>query len=363
MPKILTLILIISSFSFRSQAQIRIYSNEFLSIGIGAKALAMSNAVVASSDDVYSGFWNPAGLNFIENKYETAAMHSEYFAGIAKFDYLGTAYKIGDSSVIAGSLIRFGIDNIPNTLELIDENGNIDYNRISYFSTADWAFLLSYAKKSLIPGLSYGINAKIIFRNQGEFAKAFGFGFDIGLKYIKKKWLFGANLKDATSTFNAWFYNTDKLKEVFIRTGNEIPANSLEITMPELITGVSRNFKLSEKFSLSPEIDIDVSFDGKKYVLISSKAVSIDPYFGTELNFKNIIFFRTGVGNFAQIPDFDKKTLNFQPSIGLGINILNFKLDYALTDIGNQSVALYSNVFSLSYGFNKLNFKKQIHNR
>lgn len=359
MPKILTLFFILFSFLNKSQAQIRIYSNEFLSVGIGAKALGLSNAVVASSDDVYSGYWNPAGLNFIQNKYEVAAMHSEYFAGIAKFDYLGTAYRTGDSAVFAGSLIRFGIDNIPNTLELIDENGNVDYNRISYFSVADWAFLLSYAKKSSIPGLSYGVNTKIIFRNQGEFAKAFGFGFDIGIKYIKQKWLFGANLKDATSTFNAWFYNTENLQDVFIQTGNEIPTNSLEITMPELIIGAARNFKLSGKFNLRPEIDIDLSFDGKKYVLVSSNAVSIDPYFGAELNFKNIIFFRTGIGNFTQIPDFDKKTLNFQPSLGLGINIFNFKIDYALTDIGDQSVALYSNVFSLSYGFNNFNFKSK----
>lgn len=359
MPKILILFLFLFPFFYKTQAQIRIYSNEFLSVGIGAKALGLSNAVVASSDDVYSGYWNPAGLNFIQNKYEIAAMHSEYFAGIAKFDYLGTAYRTGDSSVLAGSLIRFGIDNIPNTLELIDENGNIDYSRISYFSVADWAFLLSYAKKSSIPGFSYGINTKIIFRNQGEFAKSFGFGFDIGIKYIKQKWLFGANLKDATSTFNAWFYNTENLQDVFIRTGNEIPSNGLEITMPELIIGVAGNFKLSEKFNLQPEIDIDLSFDGKKYVLVSSNTVSIDPYFGAELNFKNIIFFRTGIGNFAQIPDFDKKTLNFQPSLGLGINIYNFKLDYALTDIGDQSVALYSNIFSLSYGFNNINFNSK----
>jgi len=357
MPKIIPLIFIILSFFFHSNAQIRIYSNEFLSIGIGAKALGLSNAVVASSDDVYSGFRNPAGLNFIQNKYEIAAMHSEYFAGIAKFDYIGAAYKTGDSSVLAGSLIRFGIDNIPNTLELIDENGNIDYNRISYFSAADWAFLFSYAKKSSIPGLSYGINTKIIFRNQGEFAKAFGFGFDIGLKYIHKKWLFGTNLKDATSTFNAWFYNTENLQDVFIRTNNEIPTNSLEITMPELIMGAARVFNISEKFQLQPEIDFNFSFDGKKYVLISSKIISIDPYFGAELNFKNIIYFRTGIGNFSKIPDFDKKTLNFQPTAGLGIKIYTFKLDYALTDIGDQSVSLYSNVFSLSYGINNLNFK------
>ncbi|TXI84441.1 MAG: hypothetical protein E6Q38_01955, partial [Crocinitomicaceae bacterium] len=38
------------------------YSNEFLAIGLGADALGLGNAVVAQTDNVYSGYWNPAGL-------------------------------------------------------------------------------------------------------------------------------------------------------------------------------------------------------------------------------------------------------------------------------------------------------------
>ena len=41
------------------------YSNEFLSIGVGAKNFSMGNAVVASVNDVTAGYWNPAGLNKI----------------------------------------------------------------------------------------------------------------------------------------------------------------------------------------------------------------------------------------------------------------------------------------------------------
>ena len=47
-----------------------------------------------------------------------------------------------------------------------------------------------------------------------------------------------------------------------------------------------------------------------------------------------------------------KESLVFQPNLGLGIHYKNFRLDYALTDIGDQSIAKYSNVFSLSYAFN-----------
>ncbi|NPA67581.1 MAG: PorV/PorQ family protein [Chlorobi bacterium] len=345
---------------FQSEAQIRIYSNDFLSVSTGAEAASLSNSVVASSDNVYSTSVNPAGIINIKSKYEIAAVHSEYFAGIAKFDYIGAAYKINDSSSLAANIIRFGIDNIPNTLELIDENGNIDYDKISYFSTADWAFTLSYAKKSKTKGLSYGINTKIIFRNQGEFAKAYGFGFDLGIIYNRKNWTFGATLKDATSTFNAWFYNTEKLEDVFINTGNEIPENSLEITAPSIITGITRNFTISENISVKPEIDFNISFDGKKYVLISSDIINIDPSAGAELNYKNIIFFRAGIGDIAEIPDINgETTLNFRPNIGLGIKLFNFKLDYALTDIGDNSVALYSNIFSLSCNFNKIKKKNK----
>jgi len=357
MPKLLVVIFI---FSFQLvNSQIRVYSNEFLSIGVGARALSMSNSVIASTNGSESSYWNPSSLVFQERKYEVSGMHSEYFAGIAKFDYLGGSYKVNDSTTFGATILRFGIDNIPNTLELIDANGNIDYDRIKHFSVADYAFILSYAKKSKIKGLSYGANAKIIYRNLAEFANAFGFGFDVSANYKKGKWQYGANFKDVTSTFNAWFYNTGSLENVYITTGNEIPKNSVEITIPKLLLGAARNFKLNEKYNLLAEFGTDISFDGKKHVLLSSKFASIDPHFGLELNYKKIIFLRAGVGNFAIIKDFDKENLNLQPSIGLGVNILNFKLNYALTDIGDQSIALYSNVFSLSYGFNKISKLKK----
>jgi hypothetical protein len=332
------------------------YSNEFLSIGVGARALGMSNSNVAIVNDVTAGYWNPAGLLFIPKNTQVGLMHSEYFAGIAKYDYGAVAAKIDATSAAAFSFIRFGVDDIPNTTDLIDNDGNIDYDRITSFSANDYAFIFSYARKHKIEGLRYGANVKIIHRKVGDFASAWGFGIDVAAQYDYKKWNFGLLGRDITSTFNAWNYNlTDRMKEVFTETGNEIPSNTLEITMPKLILGAGRKFDLGKKFTGLADIDLDMTFDGMRNVLIKSDPISLDPHLGLEFGYRNLIFLRAGVGNIQDETNMEgKKIKTFQPNMGIGINIKDiFSIDYALTDIGDKSIALYSNIFSLKFNLNR----------
>jgi hypothetical protein len=61
-----------------------------------------------------------------------------------------------------------------------------------------------------------------------------------------------------------------------------------------------------------------------------------------------LVYLRGGVGNFQNEIQFDNsETLTFQPNLGIGFKYNGIAIDYAITDIGDQSVALYSNVFSL----------------
>ena len=347
---------VILLFLSNSFAQAPKYSNEFLAIGVGARALSMSNSNIAIANDVTSGYWNPAGLMKVPSSYQVSLMHSEYFAGIAKYDYGAVAAQIDSKSTAAFSVIRFGVDDIPNTTQLIDAQGNIDYDRITTFSAADYAFILSYARSSKIKGLDYGANVKVIYRKVGKFANSWGFGLDLGMQYDYKKWHFGAVARDVTSTFNAWSYNLDDAtKEVFTRTGNEIPKNSVEITMPRINLGAARFFDFGKKFTGLVDIDMDMTFDGKRNVLIKSNPISIDPHLGVEFGYNNIVFLRGGVGNIQKEYNIDgKKFTSFQPNIGIGIVIKKIvAIDYALTDVGNASVALYSNVFSLKVNINR----------
>lgn len=348
-------ITIIISICFNAYAQAPKYSNEFLNVGVGARALGMSNSYISSANDVTAGYWNPAGLLGIGNQHQVALMHSEYFAGIAKYDYGAYATRLDSSSVLGVTIIRFGVDDIPNTTELINSNGNVDYNRITTFSATDFAFIVSYAKTLKIPGLRLGANAKVIRRRVGSFAGSWGFGIDAGAQYDYKKWKFAAMARDVTSTFNAWTYNlSEETKAVFLATGNEIPENSVEITLPKLLLGGARKFDFSPKMSLLAELNLDATFDGKRSVMIKSKAISIDPHFGLEASYMNLVFLRAGLGNYQAYTDaIGQKIKTFQPNIGIGVRIKSVTIDYALTDIGDQSVALYSNVFSLKVDINK----------
>lgn len=345
-----------------SYAQTAKYSNAFLSLGVGARGLAMSNSMVAISDDVHAAYWNPAGLARMNQKLQIAAMHSEYFAGISKYDYAGVAYKIDSNSSVAFTYIRFGVDNIMNTTELIDNQGNIDYDKISYFSSADNAFLLSYAyafKK--VKGLSVGGNAKIVRRRIGSFACAWGFGLDFGVQYERKGWQVGAHLQDATGTFNAWSYTlSDQVKEVFLQTGNEIPENALEVTVPQLLLGGAKYVDFGKGFNATFALNADFTFDGRRDNILSTNYFAFNPHFGMEFAYKKIVALRAGIGNFQQEVDFDnKKRTTCQINLGIGINIKDIvAIDYAFTDIGDVSAALYSHVISLRIGINSFKRKK-----
>lgn len=334
-----------------TNAQTTKYSNEFLSLGVGARGLAMANTMTSLSNDVTSAYWNPAGLVRMERPYQLSAMHAAYFANIAKYDYIGVAYKIDNKQAVALTWIRFGVDNIMNTTELIDKQGNIDYNRIEFFSAADNAFLLSYAYNfEKAKGLSVGANAKIIRRTIGKFAGAWGFGLDAGIQYNIKGWQMGAMLKDVTSTFNAWNYDlSDRMIQVFRETGNEIPENSLELTLPKLNIGFGKYVNFGKGFNGTFAIDFDCTFDRKRNTLIKSNAISMDPHFGMEFAYKTIVAIRAGIGNFQQIPYFDGKTkFTCQINLGIGIGIKDIVfVDYTYTDLGNLSVGSYSHVFSL----------------
>lgn len=319
-----------------------------MNIGVDAAALGMSNAVVSHTNDANSGYWNPAGLIGIADG-QVAVMHASYFANIAQYDYAAYAKPIDDESAWGISMIRFGVDDILNTTQLIDASGNVDYNRISKFSTADYGFTFSYARKLKFSELQYGVNSKIIRRVIGDFASSWGFGFDAGIQWKRNDWNFGLMLRDITTTYNIWNINEEeynKIKGTVPGQNQDLP-ESTEITLPKAQFGMAKKIDFHNETSLLVSGNLNMQFTLTNDIF-ASNMVSIDPAIGLEYEYVDLVFIRAGVGNFQKVVQIDNtKKIGFQPNIGLGFKYKGIQIDYALTDIGDQSAALYSNIFSL----------------
>ncbi len=348
MRKKIALLTFLLVFSAGFSQAVRKYSNEFMNIGVDAAALGMANAVTSSTADVNSGYWNPAGLVNLEDK-QVALMHASYFANIAAYDYAAFATPIDDQSAWGISAIRFGVDDILDTTQLIDDQGNIDYNRISKFSTADYGFTVSYARRLKVPGFQYGINAKVIRRIIGKFANSWGFGVDAAIQFERNSWKYGLMLRDITTTYNIWNIDEDeyaKIKNAVDGQNQELP-ESTEITLPKAQLGISKKFEFHYDYTLLAAVNLNMEFY-KTNDIIASDFVSIAPAIGFEGGYTDLVFVRAGVGNFQNLTQIDGSSkLGFQPNVGLGFKYKGIEIDYALTDLGNQSAALYSNIFSL----------------
>jgi hypothetical protein len=367
------LCLIIGSLANNLAGQnVRKYTNDFLTIGAGARAFAMSGAVVSITEDATASYWNPASLVKVKDNLQATFMHAEYFGGIANYDYGSIAFGSNKKSGYAISFIRMGVDGILNTINLI-ENGEINYSRVSSFSAVDFALIGSMGQSIKLRGyrhlkMSYGVNTKIIRRRGGQFAKAWGFGIDASIQLDNKKngLGFGATLFDATSTFTGWSFDMDALstggnkdyaREVFAVTGNDIPVNSLEIALPRLLTGISKTLK-KDAFTFKAEMSAEITFDGRRNTLIKTGLFSIGPRTGFEGTYefseRNALSLRGGIGNYQRILNAsgDKNRLYLLPSAGVGLKLNKFTLDYAIANFAGGGTVLFSNVFSIRFNIN-----------
>lgn len=340
--------------------EFRKYANNYLYQGVDARGRALGNAIASSSTDVFASYWNPAGLTEIDKNYNHVG-YMHVFDGLYNYDVAGLALPTKkDGQTIAISALRYGVDDIPNTIFLIDSNGAINYDNITTFSSADYGVFLSYAKKiGKSDRTSIGGSAKILHRNVGDFAKAWGVGIDAGIRHKSKndKLQLAAMARDLFGTYSSWNFNFDdtKVKEAFAKTGNKLPQDgSIEATSPSLV--LAGNYMLEfGVITVSPEANLDIYFDGKRGTLIGTNAFSIDPHAGIEIGYDELIFLRGGVNNIQKQTNnksFSEET-DIQPSFGAGVKLKGMKIDYALTQYDFRQDLTH--LITLNIGLKRLN--------
>jgi hypothetical protein len=290
------------------------YAGEFLSIGVGGRALGLGGAYAALANDASAGYWNPAALARI-NYPEIMLMHDERFGGMLNYDFGAVAIPYGTDASLGVSVMRLGVDDIPDTRKawndqngngILDSNDYVDPNKVTYFNTADYSIYFTYSQR-MSGDLSYGINLKILRRGL-EVASATGIGFDVGMLYSPmENWYVAANVQDVTTTLVSW------------STGNN------ELISPTLKLGTAYFFELF-KGRFAPTMDVDVRFENRKYASIAHLGpVSLDPHFGLEFDFKNSVALRVGYNDVKQL------------TLGAGIHLRKLDIDYSFARFGKEN--------------------------
>lgn len=287
------------------------YAGEFMAIGVGGRALGMGGAFTAIANDITSAYYNPAGLGNL-NYPQISLMHAEQFGNLVNYDYGAVAIPFGTDLTFALSVMRLGIDGIPDTREaLVDGPGstNVIYDiyhpnarlnpaLIKEFSNQDWAIYLSFAKRQT-DKFYWGANVKIIRRDIAEYG-ATGIGFDVGALYSPVENLFvGANIQDVTTTLVAWSTGRNELITPTLKLGT---AYRLEI-----LGGV-----------VYPAVDLDIRFENRRSSAYGNLGpVSFDAHAGLEYTFKNLFSIRGGYNDVRQF------------TVGAGVKLPKLNIDYS----------------------------------
>jgi len=327
------------------------YGADFLAGGVGARALGMGGAYVAVANDVTSGYWNPAGLSNLQFP-EVAYMHAERFAGVVSFDYGSAAFPINTRSTVGISFFRSAVNDIKNTLDAWDPERNQPRPNpeqfFKTFSAADFAFFMSYSRL-VSERLAIGVTGKVIRRNIGDFANAWGYSFDVGVQYRGDRIVLGANIQDLTTMLQSWSINKGSLKNIDEIFGDTLPEGGTELVLPVARLGSGFLFPVGDASHFTLGFDVDMAFDGQDAFVLNAGNVSFHPRLGSEFNYKGVLAFRAGINRVL----FDHG-IDLTPSVGTGLQLKQLSIDYGFGDFaGLVSDLGYSHRISLQLRFER----------
>jgi hypothetical protein len=232
------------------------------------------------------------------------------------------------------------VDNIANTLNAWDRERDQPKQDvetyITRFSAADMALFFSYATQKT-EKLSYGASAKIIRQKLGPFAEAWGYSLDIGAKYKTDFANFGVTVHDVTTMQKMWDVSESEFGDYeaqFDSLGASLPTGQNEFVLPSVKMGVSKLFPINTDFLVSAAADVDLLFENRQAYYINVGSMSIEPHLGSEISYKEMIAFRAGVTNFITDP---VSGFSVSPTLGLGLKLSSFVLDYGFTSFAGAS--------------------------
>jgi len=148
---------------------------QFLKLGVTARAEALGQAIVAEISDATAVFYNPAGINNIQNM-NFAAGYTQMPANVTLSFFCG-GFSIANDQTLAVSVLALRTDEMLVRTILRPEGTG------EKFEVANYAFGLTYAR-TLTDKLKLGLTARYLWMNlvSGIFTQH-SWSADLGIQY------------------------------------------------------------------------------------------------------------------------------------------------------------------------------------
>lgn len=273
---------------------------EFLRLDMSPRAAALAGSYVANGDDPNVIFYNPAGIQMLEDQ-------------PASFSFVKHLVDINSASVAYSREIsdigRFGaaVQYISyGSFTEADEFGN----ELGEFGASEFAFILGYANK-LDNNFYYGVNVKFIYSGIADYS-ATGLAADLGLHYEipESEWNFGFSILNLGSQLSSYFNQKEELP-LDIRFGL---SKAIAHTPFKIYASLN---KLNE----------DQDNFGNRF---SNLTV------GTEIRFSESFKIRIGYDNEKRKEMKLASTAGLAGyNIGFGFNVGNYIVDYGFSSLGS----------------------------
>lgn len=143
---------------------------QFLKINVGSRYQAMGGAGVSTAGDVYSMYWNPAGLADIESS-EISFTNVNYVLDV-NLNYVAYARYFEDVGVFGASVTVLSMDD--QEIYNYDDDGGSG----NFFSASSYSAGLSFARR-LTSRFSFGATVKYV-TEKIHLESASGWAFDLG---------------------------------------------------------------------------------------------------------------------------------------------------------------------------------------
>jgi hypothetical protein len=298
--QVIFLIIFLCSTFVKVQAQSVNYVAEVLTMGAGARPLAMGGAFVGLANDATAAFWNPAGLALIDD-IEITTMHATQ-SDLQSYDFANIAFKT-DFGTYAFSYLQLGVDGINVTTTSSDILGTTQYSDQAELISGGWKI-----------GNQIAVGATIkLLQTNAYTASAFGIGSDFGILYKPFKELeIGLVARDITGGSYVTWSNT--------------PTDPTQVLQPSITVGLSYTKEFGKTSSRGtaavPGSTLTVSFDVD--TLYAGEALN-NYHFGAEYWYRQFVALRAGF----ETKGFQFDNDSFTPSAGVGIWAYLFEVDYA----------------------------------